>query len=351
MLETDVRYAGYRAAARAVCEEIGAGSQAIPGVEAAALLRRPADASDGACRSSSRAPRRKPESRVAGGMIGAGPGFFETLRIPLLYGRAFDERDRADTPRVAVISETHGARSIFGTANAVGRRFRLENDPGAWTEVIGVARDTGTGDLGERPPRSGPAAVLPIVHAVRALRRRSSRGRRSMRRPSSRRCSASCARSTPRCRSCRPGRWRSIWRTRWWHQGDRDVSRRPRRARPAARRHRPLRRRRLCRRAALARNRHPHGARRAQSAGGLERGTRRGGARRRRHRAHPLGARDARPRASSPLPNPPRPPCTAQTTRWRCCHRAVMVAVGVAAAFLPARRAARMDPLVALRRD
>jgi ABC-type antimicrobial peptide transport system permease subunit len=58
----------------------------------------------------------------------------------------FDARDRAGTPRVAVITERM-ARQYFGAANAVGRRFRLEIDPNSWTEVIGVVRDTGTGDF------------------------------------------------------------------------------------------------------------------------------------------------------------------------------------------------------------
>ena len=77
-------------------------------------------------------------------MLGAGPGFFETLRIPVLLGRAFNARDRADTPRVAVITERM-ARAYFGGVNAGGRRFRSANDPNSWTEGIGVVRDTGTG--------------------------------------------------------------------------------------------------------------------------------------------------------------------------------------------------------------
>jgi ABC-type antimicrobial peptide transport system permease subunit len=86
----------------------------------------------------------EPGSEVEASLIEAGPGFFETLRIPVLYGRAFDARDRADSPRVAVITEAM-ARKYFGVVDAVGRRFRLQNDPNSWTEVIGVVRDTGTG--------------------------------------------------------------------------------------------------------------------------------------------------------------------------------------------------------------
>jgi ABC-type antimicrobial peptide transport system permease subunit len=82
---------------------------------------------------------------VAGG-IWAGPGYFDVLRIPILYGRAFDDRDRLDAPRVAVISESM-ARQYFGVVNAVGRRFHFEQEPTAWVEVVGVVKDTGTGDL------------------------------------------------------------------------------------------------------------------------------------------------------------------------------------------------------------
>ena len=85
-------------------------------------------------------------SEVEAVVLEAGPGFFDTLRIPLLYGRVFDARDRANTPRVAVITDKM-ARQYFGAANAIGRRFRLQNDPNSWMEVIGVVRDTGTGDF------------------------------------------------------------------------------------------------------------------------------------------------------------------------------------------------------------
>ena len=101
---------------------------AIPGVESAALLRGlPMGANgvpivvDGAAGQTG--------SAVEAAMIAAGPGFFDTLRIPLLYGRVFDARDRADTPRVAVITETDGAAVLWRgerrrPAIPVGRTIR-----------------------------------------------------------------------------------------------------------------------------------------------------------------------------------------------------------------------------------
>jgi predicted permease len=148
MLGTDARYAGYTgAAALNVYDELRRRIEAIPGVESAALLRglpmAPAgvqvviDGSGG-----------DPGAVVRATIFEAGPGFFDTLRIPLLSGRVFDTRDRAGTPRVAVISERM-ARQYFGAASAVGRRFRPEEEPNGWTEVIGVVGNTATGDLSD----------------------------------------------------------------------------------------------------------------------------------------------------------------------------------------------------------
>lgn len=85
---------------------------------------------------------------VSAGSIWAGPGFFETLEIPIRFGRRLDERDRAGTPLVAVISETM-ARQRFGDLNAVGRRFRLDQDT-RWIQVVGIAQDTSTSDRGDQ---------------------------------------------------------------------------------------------------------------------------------------------------------------------------------------------------------
>jgi putative ABC transport system permease protein len=144
MVETDTRYSGYSAAqASNVLEHIRRRVAAIPGVQSAVLTYRLPMRVTGTGVVVDRAGA---ESTVGAGMIWAGPGFFDVLRIPVLYGRVIDERDRADTPRVAVISETM-ARQYFGDVNAVGRRFRLDPDTGVSFEVVGVVRDTGTANL------------------------------------------------------------------------------------------------------------------------------------------------------------------------------------------------------------
>ena len=144
MIETDARYAGYSSTeAGLVVEDIRRRVLAIPGVQSAVLSRGLPMQVTGTRVVIEGATEGRP---VAAGWIWAGPGYFDMLRIPILYGRAIDERDRRDTPGVAVISEAMAQR-YFGIANAVGRRFRFEQDANAWFEVVGVAPNTGTADL------------------------------------------------------------------------------------------------------------------------------------------------------------------------------------------------------------
>jgi len=145
MLETDTRYAGYSASrARNILEEIRRRIASLPGVESAILSRGvPMESADVPIAIDGTDPSAKP---LIAGTMWAGPGFFETMRIPVLYGRIFDERDNDEAPRVAVINETM-ATQFFGAANAVGRRFRHQQEPTGWVEVIGIVPDTGTSDL------------------------------------------------------------------------------------------------------------------------------------------------------------------------------------------------------------
>ncbi len=76
-------------------------------------------------------------------------GFFETLRIPVLQGRAFTADDRPDTPRVAVINQNM-ARRYFGGASAVGKRFHYvesqRNSMSGDVEIVGIVGDVSDAD-------------------------------------------------------------------------------------------------------------------------------------------------------------------------------------------------------------
>jgi predicted permease len=78
-----------------------------------------------------------------------GPHFFETVGTPLKQGRALEASDGERAPRVAVVNETM-ARSLWPGQDAVGRRFRNGRD-GEWTTVVGVAGDGKYFMLGEAP--------------------------------------------------------------------------------------------------------------------------------------------------------------------------------------------------------
>lgn len=79
-----------------------------------------------------------------------GPGYFETLAVPLRAGRGFAAGDRPVSDRVAVVNETLAAR-LWPGDGAVGRTLRVAGE-GAPYRVVGVAADGRYRTLGE-PPR------------------------------------------------------------------------------------------------------------------------------------------------------------------------------------------------------
>ena len=66
--------------------------------------------------------------------------YFDTLAVPILRGRAFRATDKADTPLVAVVNETL-AKHYWPNQDAVGKRIRMDNRNGKWVEIVGVARN------------------------------------------------------------------------------------------------------------------------------------------------------------------------------------------------------------------
>jgi predicted permease len=83
--------------------------------------------------------------------------YFDTMRIPLLRGRAFTDFDRPKTARVAVVNESM-ARHFWPGQNAIGKRFRFVNDD-FFREVVGVAANTVAFTIGEQ---AQPIAYLPL---------------------------------------------------------------------------------------------------------------------------------------------------------------------------------------------
>jgi putative ABC transport system permease protein len=67
------------------------------------------------------------------------PGYFATLGVPLIAGRAFTAHDRGDTSMVTVINEKM-ARAFFPGESALGKRLRHPDDP-AWREIVGIVGD------------------------------------------------------------------------------------------------------------------------------------------------------------------------------------------------------------------
>ena len=90
------------------------------------------------------------------------PKYFKALSTPVLVGREFDERDTADAPKVAIVNEFF-ARQLLNTANPVGQRFWREKTPGGpetLYEIVGMVGNTKYDDLREE---FGPIAFLPIA--------------------------------------------------------------------------------------------------------------------------------------------------------------------------------------------
>ncbi|RPH68444.1 MAG: ABC transporter permease [Myxococcaceae bacterium] len=68
------------------------------------------------------------------------PGFFETLRIPLLQGRRIEEADRDGAPKVVVVNESF-ARKFFPQGDVLGRRLTLSSPASGWATIVGVVGD------------------------------------------------------------------------------------------------------------------------------------------------------------------------------------------------------------------
>jgi putative ABC transport system permease protein len=72
----------------------------------------------------------------------ASPDYFQTMRIPLVAGRAFTDQDKAGAPRVAIVNEAL-VRKHWPGQSAIGKRIRFYGPPDKtpWMEIVGVIED------------------------------------------------------------------------------------------------------------------------------------------------------------------------------------------------------------------
>jgi len=82
------------------------------------------------------------------------PDFFQVFQVPLLRGRSFSDRDGADGQRVAIINET-AAKTHWPNEDPLGKRFKFGDpaDDSPWTTIVGVVADTRRAGV-DRPVRT-----------------------------------------------------------------------------------------------------------------------------------------------------------------------------------------------------
>ncbi|MFZ0395309.1 MAG: ABC transporter permease [Terracidiphilus sp.] len=116
--------------------------RAVPGVESAALARDfPLSGTDPSTPILTEGKTPPPaQGQIVTRFRAVGDGYFRTLQIPLLSGRAFDHRDTSSSPPVAIVSESL-ARRYWPGENAVGKRLKPKIAGSSWCQVVGVAAD------------------------------------------------------------------------------------------------------------------------------------------------------------------------------------------------------------------
>ena len=118
--------------------------RALPGVESAATatgILQPLVTNSGVYSFEGK-PSPPPEQRVEFPVEVVSPGFFETIGAQFAAGRDFESRDHADAPRAIIINETM-ARLGWPGQDPIGRRMRSggDNSTAPWMTVVGVIKD------------------------------------------------------------------------------------------------------------------------------------------------------------------------------------------------------------------
>jgi predicted permease len=134
-----------------VFEQVRDRVRSMPGVESVSLtLRQPLSINQ--TRNSIFFPdrQRAGDETVPINATSVDPEYFATLGVPLLQGRNFNAADTPTSARVAIVNDAF-ARTYFPGASAVGRRFRLRGIDGPEFEIVGIVTDYKVQTVGEPP--------------------------------------------------------------------------------------------------------------------------------------------------------------------------------------------------------
>ncbi|HEV8138002.1 MAG TPA: ABC transporter permease [Pyrinomonadaceae bacterium] len=119
-------------------------AQQVPGVKDAALVNYiplgGANSSDGFLVEG--VPEPPPGQEFIGRYRVCTPDYFRTMGISVLRGRAFTDADKVGSPRVAIVNETM-ARTYWANGDAIGKRFRFYGplDRSPWIQIVGIIND------------------------------------------------------------------------------------------------------------------------------------------------------------------------------------------------------------------
>ena len=89
------------------------------------------------------------------------PNFFEVMEIPVLMGRAFTPRDNESAPKVVIINEA-AAKKHFPNENPIGQRFGSSVETSSQLEIVGILRDAKYNSVRESAP---PTMYVPYQQA------------------------------------------------------------------------------------------------------------------------------------------------------------------------------------------
>ena len=143
---------------QAFYRELLARIQTQPGIEHATLVRFPQMGSAFAQFQIFKEGSERASEGMSAGFNVVGPNFFTTMGTPLLRGREFTEADREGAPGTVVVNATLAAR-LWPNEDALGKRVSVNGPDGPFLEVVGVARDSKYRTLGETPR---PNVYLPL---------------------------------------------------------------------------------------------------------------------------------------------------------------------------------------------